>query len=188
MKFLFSSLVILLSSITGSAHAEPTPGPVVDPTSICNGEVCSEPMINIVDGFRDGQGGFADESLTGYSGKCFHLSPHYNADKAHHGGFIFDKSQAPVGIAGRFNFFYEEDPYSGMTAQEMKDGFVQSGGNLSPGMETANDVQLAHIYDEIDIRYWYRSDTTKRNLFVIGSTSDKSGNVAAAVFCKMNRH
>ncbi|WP_413576723.1 hypothetical protein ACLVWU_01620 [Bdellovibrio sp. HCB290] len=189
MKFLFSSLIILLSSITGSAvQAEPAAGPVVDPTSICNGDVCSDPMLNIVDGFREGRGQFANQPLTGYSGKCFHLSPHYSADKAHHGGFIFEKTPGSIAITGRFNFFYEEDPYAAMSAQEMKDGFLQGGGKLSPGTETPAEVQLAHIYDETDIRYSYRSDVSKNNLFIIGSTSNKQGQVAAAVFCKMNRH
>jgi hypothetical protein len=188
MKYILSSLVILLSAITGTAKAEPTPGAVVDPTTICNGGVCSEPMTNIVDGYSHGVAGFADQSLTGYSGKCFHLSNQFDPNYAHHGGFIFAKNENELGITGAFNFFYNEDPYQDMSAEQMQDYFVKGGSKLSPGKETSTEVQLAHIYDETDIRYSYRSDDSKKNLFVIGSTSDKSGNVQAAVFCKMVRH
>ncbi|QDK43969.1 hypothetical protein DOM22_01730 [Bdellovibrio sp. ZAP7] len=188
MRYIFSSLVIFVSAITGTAKAESAPGPVVDPTTICDGSVCSEPMQNIVDGYSQGVSGFANQGLIGYSGKCFHLTSHFDPNYAHHGGFIFEKSENQIAISGMFNFFYSEDPYQDMTAQEMKQRFADNGSKLSPGTETATEVQLAHIYDETDIRYSYRSDVSKKNVFVIGTTSDKSGNVSSAVFCKMLRH
>ncbi|WP_413559601.1 hypothetical protein [Bdellovibrio sp. HCB209] len=188
MKYIFSSLVILLSTITGTAKAEPTAGPIVDPTSICNGGVCSEQMNNIVDGYKEGSARFLDQSLIGYSGKCFHLSPNYNSGKAHHGGFVFQKDESSLGISGIFSFFYEEDPLADMTSQEMKQHFEERGSKLSPAKQNEDNVELAHIFDETDIRYSYRSDASKKNLFVIGSTSDKGGNVSSAVFCKMIRH
>jgi hypothetical protein len=188
MRYIFSSLVIFVSAITGTAKAEPTPGPVVDPTTICDGGVCSEPMQNIVDGYTQGVAGFANQALTGYSGKCFHLSSQFDPNHAHHGGFVFAKADGEITISGSFNFFYSEDPYQGMTAEEMKQRFYDNGSKMSPGKETSTEVQLTHIYDETDIRYSYRSDDSKKNLFVIGTTSDKGGNVSSAVFCKMLRH
>lgn len=189
MKYIFSSLVILLSTITGNAaKAEPTAGPIIDPTSICNGGVCSEQMTNIIDGYKEGSGTFTDQSLVGYSGKCFHLSPHYNPGKAHHGGFIFQKDESSLGASGIFSFFYEEDPLLDMTSEQMKKHFEERGSKLSPATQNGDHVELTHIYEETDIRYSYRSDSSKQNLFVIGSTSDKGGNVSSAVFCKMIRH
>ncbi|MBO9665430.1 MAG: hypothetical protein J7501_01280 [Bdellovibrio sp.] len=190
MRQLFTSLITVLAAFTttASASSQQQQAPVPEPTELCDGNPCSEPMLNVIAGYKDGVGGFANDDLTGFSGKCFHLNPQYNPNFAHHGGFVFDKTAGELNVSGMFSFFYGEDPYAEMSAEEMKAAFAKAGSTGTPAKVTEDHVEVAHLYDTIDIRYWHRTDASHKNLFVIGRTADTTYGMSSAVFCKMIRH
>lgn len=163
-------------------------GDAVNPTELCDGAGCSEPMLNIVKAYSEGFGGFANQDITGYSGKCFHMNSMYDPNYAHFGAFTFERANEGTVITGLFGFFYDSDPYSGMSAAEMKSAFKAGGSNGSLGITRADHTELVYKYPASELRYWFRSNKSRNVLFLIGRMTDGNHGISSMVFCKMLRH
>ncbi len=179
---------VFLATLIFSSLGWADQGSAIDPSQLCEGNPCSQPMINISQQYKEGFADFAGQDLSAYSGKCFHMNSMYDPNYAHYGAFVFAKSSQRMMISGLFGFFYDEDPYSGMNAEEMKSAFEKSGSNGAPGIVRPDHIELAYIYPVAELRYWFRSDKSKKTLFMIGRQADNANGISSLVFCKMLRH
>lgn len=157
-----------------------------DPTQLCNGHNCSEPMLAIIEEYKQADAEFAQADLSAYSGKCFHLNSMYNPDYPHFGAFVFEKS-APIHIMGIFGFFYESDPYAGLTAEETKSELILRGSKGAEGILETDHAELAYIGESSELRYWFRSSVDQNSMFVIGRQA-YSGSMSSLLFCHMLKH
>ena len=179
------SFATLALAFTSSAFADQ--GSSVDPSQFCDGGGCSTPMIAIAKAYGEGFADFAQKDISGFSGKCFHLDNIYDPNYAHYGAFTFAHEKNQLFINGMFGFFYEEDPYSGLSAVDLRSALEKNGSKGTAGVVRADHIELAYIEPSSEIRYWYRSDKIKKTLYVIGRQM-AAGSTTSLVFCKLLAH
>lgn len=182
---LLVSVAAALVTFTSMAFADE--GSAIDPSQLCDGGGCSEPMMSIAKSYAEGFADFTQKDVSGFSGKCFHLDNMYDPNYAHYGAFTFAHEQNQLVINGMFGFFYNEDPYAGMSASELRSALEKGGSTGSPGIVRPDHVELAYVTPTSEIRYWYRSDKAKGTLFVIGLQASQ-GATTSLVFCKLLAH
>ncbi|MDG0816030.1 hypothetical protein [Bdellovibrio svalbardensis] len=184
-------LVVAASSIiaTGVSYAHADQGSAVDPSNFCvENPQCSEPMKNIAKSYGEGFATFTQKNVSAFSGKCFHMDPIYDPDHAHFGAFAFESQPSKILINGLFGFFYEGDPFAGMTVGETIAAIREGSAQASEGVLRPDHVELAFKTSATDIRYWFRSDKAQKNLFVIGKQVSANSSSAKLVFCKLLAH
>lgn len=179
------ALILLVSIFTTHAFAAQTFSP--DPTQLCNGSSCSQPMLSIIEDYKHGSAQFAQVDLSAYSGKCFHLNSMYDPEYAHFGAFVFQKS-APLYIMGIFGFFYESDPYAGLTPEETKSELILRGSKGAEGILEKDHAELVYLGERSELRYWFRNSADQKSMLVIGRQSDGAAGVSSMLFCRMLKH
>lgn len=111
----------------------------------------------------------------------------YNPDYPHFGAFVFQKS-APIHIMGIFGFFYESDPYAGLTPEETKSELILRGSKGAEGILEPDHAELAYVGESSELRYWFRSSADQNSMFVIGRQANGSGGMSSLLFCHMLKH
>ncbi len=160
-------------------------GFAADPSTICDeNSFCTQPMIEIVSGFKNGGSQFTERPLSGFSGGCYYISSLYNSGHQHHGAFIFDRTQSGLFAAGEFSFFTAEDPYQNMNSVELKNWFIKNKSNFTKAIATDKQVELQYMGNQYDLHYWFRSNAEKNKLYVLGQQF--SGGQSDSVFCEMS--
>ncbi|AZZ36271.1 hypothetical protein CIK05_05530 [Bdellovibrio sp. qaytius] len=183
MKTLALALLVLIINSTAFAANNLSS----DPTQFCNGNSCSEPMLAIIEDYKQGSAQFAQADLSAYSGKCFHLNSMYDPNYAHVGAFVFEKS-APLHIMGIFGFFYESDPYAGLTPEETKSELILRGSKGAEGILEPDHAELAYVGENSELRYWFRNSADQNSMLVIGRQADGNGGMSSLLFCHMLKH
>ena len=124
-------------------------------------------------------------TLTGTSGDCYYLHPSYKPNQRHHGGFVFEPQNSQVFAAGLFAFFYKDNPYRKLNAQQMKELFAQSGSTLRPLWFKQSEALLPISGDPNSQEYVYSIRQDDKGLLVIGQLSPMYGK-PTAIFCSLD--
>jgi hypothetical protein len=158
----------------------------LDPSTFCDANAdCTQDMKNVVEAYKQGNSSFANLNLSAYSGDCWHLNFQYDANHTHHGAFAFEKNGKVLMTSGVFSFFWEQDPYANLTAEELKTKLQNMGSPAAINTEL-DPLTLEYLYPETEIVYWFRSSADSKQLTVIGREARLMS--ANLVFCKMQKH
>ena len=156
-----------------------------DPSTICDeNSSCTHPMQQIVENYKKGNVDFSKFELSGFSGSCYYISPIYDSAHEHHGAFLFERNSSVLFATGIFSFFTAVDPYKDMNAVELKKWFVENQSTFTGTTETNDQVELEYMGERSDFHYWFRSNTEKNKLYVLGQQFAAGQN--SDVFCDLN--
>ena len=154
-----------------------------NPATFCDeNPFCTEKMNLITSEFKLGNNQFASLPLSAFSGGCFHINSLYDSAHEHHGAFFFERSQNDLMTDGIFSFFYESDPFDGVSALEMKEWFQSQNSKMAKAIEQKNSVELQFLGDQSDYHYWFRNNKEQTKLLVIAK--QQSSNHSALIFCE----
>ncbi|MEQ1722164.1 MAG: hypothetical protein ABL930_03250 [Pseudobdellovibrio sp.] len=160
-----------------------------DPSQFCNENQCTENMQRISDNYTVGNANFAQEKLSAYSGTCYHLNPLYNPEDKHYGVMTFENNGAEFLNNGYWGFFFNENPYDGISAEDVKKD-VDSKHSPGYGEIFDDHTELGYISESSNINYWFKSSPDLNQLYAIGrwlgSKVDYSNE--QFMFCELMRH
>lgn len=145
---------------------------------------CTEKMQQIEQLYDQGDLSFANQTLSAYSGDCFHLSSLYDPNFTHHGTFVFFNNKGDMQMYGELGFFFGRNPYSELTTDQL----LSKLGDQAPGHLNVADGQAVVQYDseETMIKYSFRSTPDSKKLYVINEVM--SGFTQSFMFCSMDAH
>jgi len=154
-----------------------------DPSTFCDeNPYCTDKMNQITSEYKLGNDQFASLPLSAFSGGCYHLSPLYESSHEHHGAFIFERSQDDLMTDGIFSFFYEQDPFDGVSALEMKAWFQSQNSTMVQTVQRNNQIELQFLGDQSDYHYWFRNNKQQTKLLVIAK--QQSSGYSGLIFCE----
>lgn len=175
--------LILLTTLLVSFNVN---SQTADPSQFCmETNQCTKKMQSILDGYKDGNANFSKESLTGFSGSCFHLNDLYDSEHEHHGAFTFERDGINLMTTGIFSFFADEDPYQNMSSVELRNWFVENNSNFSKAIEKSDHVELQYLSPRSDYSYWFSENIKNKKFYVIGKQIGED--YLGYIFCEMNR-
>jgi hypothetical protein len=176
-RYLLSILVVLSFKVMAQEN----------PAEFCDDNYfCTAKMRELTDAFVKGNAQFGQEPLTAFSGGCYHLSELYNSEHEHHGAFIFEHEGSDLYSKGSFFFFWEQDPFLGMSVPEVKNWFIERNAKPTKTVVTAEQVELQYLGTGSDYHYWFRNN--KANDKIIMIAKQKSDSYLGMIFCELNRH
>lgn len=175
--------VMLTLGLSGIAHAQDQ-GTTLNPAELCNdSSPCTANMKAVITSYTQGSLQFTQKLPRGFSGACYHQDPSYDANTTHYGAFAFTPQNSQIMASGLFFFFYAQDPYQGLSLEQMLQRMQQGGSQLTATLQTSDHLELSF---GPSVRYWFRSDKSSGALAVIGQ--EQSGGSVTRVFCTMTPH
>jgi len=170
-------MITLILSLLISTHLHAAP--------LCqNQSDCSPAMRQILSRHQQASAPIIP-SLIGTSGECYYLHPSYKPDQRHYGGFVFESQGSVTFAAGLFAFFYKDNPYRKLTAQQMKELFAQSGSSMRPLWLNETEALLPISGDPNSSEYVYSIKQDELGVLVIGKLSPLHGK-DTAIFCSLD--
>lgn len=158
-----------------------------NPVEFCDGnDYCTPKMHALTEEFKNGNAAFAQESISAFSGGCFHLSELYNSEHEHHGAFVFERKGDDLFSKGSFFFFYEQDPFLGMDVHDMTKWFEERNSASAKTVVSTEQVELQYLGTGSDYHYWFRSSKASDKVIMIAK--QKSENYLGLIFCELKRH
>lgn len=163
MKRATTLLVLLM--VTGSTAASLATGL---PTSVCSEKFCGPRQEKIWNRFLQSSGLDHNRIPGMYSGICFHKSPAYDADQAHYGGILIDRSSNRLFFDGRFSFYITQNPYIHLNVHTARKHFDKL-------FHPTHELEIRRSFAFIDFkgkltsfRYWFRQDRNNDRLLLVG--------------------
>ena len=156
-----------------------------DPSKFCDNIACSDPMKQVSQKYAEGNSQFALESLSAYSGSCYHIYPNLDPNDAHYGVYAFKNEAGTFSVNGFFGFFYNDDPYANSSASQVWDDLSQKGYKSSVGAIRTDHAELSFVTAKTNIQYWYRNSLDMKKLYLIGRWQGEGW--GTFMFCDLNQ-
>lgn len=176
-----SSLFLILVLLSFTIMAQENPEEFCD-----DNYYCTPKMRELTAIFKKGNSQFSQDSLTAFSGGCWHLSDLYNPEFEHHGAFLFERDGSELLARGNFFFFWGQDPLLGMSTAEVKDWFIERNAKATKTTVTSNQVELQFLGTGSDYHYWFRNNQANDKVIMIAK--QKTDGSLGMIFCELKRH
>lgn len=149
--------LLLFASLTAHAAAPPT---------LCEYGACTPRMREIAHAFTAAEPVRLEQAPLLASGECFHLSPDYNPNVAHHGVVLLDQRNGFGQMGALFSFFAPENPYREITAELLR-------ARLPNMYDENHRVEFTPGFAFVDMNpggtpwlYWLKRDA--RRVYLVG--------------------